>query len=298
MLRQLPRLALAASLTAVGCFSEAPLGGTTAGTDASESEGTTTAGTGASGDTTAAGTDQSTSGTAASASASESGETTEGTDTGSETTEGTASGSDSSSDSGIPVPTVCPTFFDAFDDGVKDPLWRQSFPASASEVDDELVITVTGAADDEYVTMVVLPEGGGLAGGTMRVELGTTPVEVGVRTTLWVQPLAGAGRISYNLASRSGGLRLEARITPELGSPYVDATIDWNPASMLWLQLREADGTLYFETSTDGEMFEPFHDMPVPFDVSPAEVGFAGHNDLMLPNDVEVSVRTFEFICG
>lgn len=235
------------------------------------------------------------SGSGTTSSGSDSGDTTEGTGTGS----GTAgSGSDSSSGTGEPGPTVCPTFFDAFDDEVEDPLWRQSFGASTSEVGGELVVAVTGEQNDEYVTMVVLPEDGGLAGGTMRIELGTIPVEEGVRTTLWVQPLSHAGRISYNLVDRGAGLRLEARITPEVGTPQVVETLDWDPTTMSWLQLREVDSTLYFEVSSDGAAFETFHEMKTPFDVSSAEVGFAGHNDLPLAVDVEVSVRTFEFICG
>ena len=293
MLRQLPCVALAASLTAAGCFSDAPVG--TAGGPGSTGGSATTseAGTGGSGGITATGTDPSDSGTTSSGS--DSGGTTQGTDTGLETT---GSGSDSCSNSGRPRPTVCPTFFDAFDDETEDPLWRQSFGASTTEVGGELVIAVTGEQNDQYVTMVVLPEDGGLAEGTMRVELGTTPVEVGVRTTLWVQPLSNDGRISYNLVDRGSGLRLEARITPEVGSPQVLDALDWEAATMNWLQLREAQGMLYFETSSDGVTFETFYEMTTPFDVSSAEVGFAGHNDLPLPVDVEVSVRTFEFICG
>ncbi|MCH9684547.1 MAG: hypothetical protein K0V04_24135 [Deltaproteobacteria bacterium] len=217
-----------------------------------------------------------------------------GTDAGLDTT----ADADTSSDSGVVRPTVCPTFFDTFDDGAIDPRWRQSFPASTSEVDDELVIAVTGELNDEYVTMVVLPEDGGLEGATMRAELGTVPVELGVRTALWVQPTMGAGRIAYNLASRDAGLRLEARITPEVGSPQIAATLDWNPDTMSWLQLRETGGMLSFETSSDGVTFELFHQMPTPFEVDSAEVGFAGHNDLALPEDIELSVRTFEFVCG
>lgn len=291
MLRQLPRVALVASLTAVGCFSDAPVG-TGGGPGSTGGSGTTSeAGTAGSGGITATSTDLSDSGTTSSGS--DSGGTTEGTDTGSETT-----GSDSGSDSGRPRRTVCPTFFDAFDDEIEDPLWRQSFGASTTEVGGELVIAVTGKQNDQYVTMVVLPEDGGLAEGTIRVELGTTPVEVGVRTTLWVQPLSNDGRISYNLVDRGSGLRLEARITPEVGSPQVLDALDWEAATMNWLQLREAQGMLYFETSSDGVTFETFYEMTTPFDVSSAEVGFAGHNDLPLPVDVEVSVRTFEFICG
>lgn len=302
MLRHLPLCALAASLTAAGCVSEPAVSGSEGETDSPNgSEGTGTAtGSGTSLNTTAV--TESKSGTATSATTSESADTTEGTDTELETTTGTGSGSDSSSDTEPTTPTVCPTFLDSFDDAVKDPLWRQSFPASTSEVDGELVITVTGALNDEYVTMVVLPEDGrlegGLEGGTMRVELGAPPVDIGVRTTLWVHPTAHMGRISYNLVDRGSGLQIEARITPEVGAPQITATLEWDPDTMDWLQLRESGGVLYFETSTDGVTFELFHEMPTPFDVSSAEVGFAGHNDGELPNDVEVSVETFEFICG
>ncbi len=276
-----------------GCFTEAPVAKTAGDTDASSGPSTTEADT-----TTGADTGESNSGTATSATASESGDTGDGTDSGSGTTTGTDSGSDSSSDTGIPRPTVCPVFFDDFGDEVIDRRWRQSFVESSAEIDGELVITVTGELNDQYVTMVVLPEEMGLEGGSMRLEVGTPPADLGVRTALWVQPTMNTGRIAFNLAERNGGPRLEARITPEVGSPQVLATLDWNPDSMSWLQLRESEGVLYFETSADGGTFETFYQMETPFDVSSAEVGFAGHNDLALPSDVEVSVRTFEFICG
>lgn len=50
---------------------------------------------------------------------------------------------------------MCPTFFDAFDGPVADPRWRQSFDASSSDLEEELVITVAGALNDEFVTMSV-----------------------------------------------------------------------------------------------------------------------------------------------
>jgi len=291
MLRQLPLCALAASLTTAGCFSEPPVEQSTEETDSSTpSEGTATeVGSGTS--VNATGGTEGKSGTATSATAAD---TTDGTDTEHDTT----SGGDSDSDTGPLPPTVCPNFIDTFDDAAIDPLWRQSFPASTSEVDGELFITVTGALNDEYVTMVVLPEGGGLEGGTMRVELGTTPADVGVRTTLWIQPTNSQGRISYNLVDRGAGLQLEARISPKVGGPQLAATLPWDPDTMGWLQLRETGGVLYFEVSNNGVAFELFHEMPTPFDVGSAEVGFAGHNDNGLPSDVEVSVETFEFICG
>ncbi len=296
MLRVRTLCFLAASLTGVGCFTDSPTINVSEPTDSSSGPaGTTTQTSSGSGeDTTTAGTDPDGSSTATSASTADSGDTTSGTDGGSGTTETT----DAETETGTTRAPVCPTFFDAFNDGVEDPAWRQSFPASTTEVDDELQIMVTGELNDEYVTMVVLPEEGGLEGGTMRLELGTAPVELGVRTTLWIQPDLHPGRIAYNLASRANGLRLEARITPEEGAPQVMATLDWSPDTMRWLQLREAQGTLYFEISADGTVFETFHEMPTPFDVSAAEVGFAGHNDLELADDVVVSVRTFEFICG
>ena len=275
-----------------GCFLEVPAEVGTE-TNASTGSGTgTSTGAGSSEDTGNGGTDPSVSTVA---SADDSSDTTDGTDGDSGTTGST--GLATGSESGTTGPTVCPTFFDAFDDGVEDSRWLQGFGSSSTEADGELSILVTGELNDEYVTMVVQPEGGGLEGGTMRLELGITPVDVGVRTTLWVQPIEHPGRISYNLVDRGAGPRLEARLSPKQGNPLVAAAIDWEPA-MGWSQLREAEGTLYFETSGDGVTFEVFHEMATPFDLGLAEVGFAGHNDLALEEDVVVSIRTFEFICG
>ncbi len=293
MSRPLSLLALAASLSSVGCFSDVEATTASAETESSSGpEGTTTTGAGPTSETTE-GTTQ-----AEASTSSDSGDTTLGADTGSGTTQGADTGSDSSSSSGEPPPMVCPVFFDTFDDDVVDSRWSQSFIASTSEVGGELVINVTGALNDEFVTMVVLPEDGGLQGGTMRVEIGTAPTELGVRLSLWVQPTEGDGRISYNLAQRDQGVRLEARITPEVGSPQILSTLLWAPDTMQWLQLREEQGQLYFEFSADGESFETFFQTKTPFNVDSAEVGFAGHNDDELAEDVEVSVRSFEFICG
>ncbi len=134
--------------------------------------------------------------------------------------------------------------------------------------------------------------------GRSKTERGAPPQTDGVLLILWVEPHAGAGRIAYNLAHHGTEILLEARITPEVGSPSIVAETPWNPDTMHWLQLREDAGTLFFEASADGTTFDVIFEMPTPFDVSDAFVGFVGHNVLALPGDVEVSVRSFELECG
>lgn len=187
--------------------------------------------------------------------------------------------------------------FDTFNDGVEGPLWIQTNPASTFEEGGESIIALTPAPDDEFARMMVAP--GSFAGATMRIEVGTPPAGDGVFLILWIEESDGEGRIAYNLAQHGINLRLEARITPQAGPPgSILEETDWDPATQQWLQLREDSGTLYFESSQDGALFEPVFEMPTPIGIDDVRVGFVGNNSVELPEPVEVSVRTFELECG
>ncbi len=291
-------MAVAALLGLSGCFSALPPetgSGDLAPTEAGTSGGVDS--TGLTEDSTSGADDTvgddgvSTTGEGGSDSAS-SGRTSEDTTTGGDT------GRTDDASTGSGANTVCPVFFDTFDDGLEDLRWNQPYPGATNEADGESIITVTAATDDEFARMMVDPEMSGMEGATARFEIGTPPQTDGVLLILWVEPHAGAGRIAYNLAHHGTEILLEARITPEVGSPSIVAETPWNPDTMHWLQLREDAGTLYFEASADGTTFDVIFEMPTPFDVSDAFVGFVGHNVLALPGDVEVSVRSFELECG
>ncbi len=225
-----------------------------------------------------------------------SGSTTFGDDSSSGT--GSTSEGDSSSGSSTGgVPSVCPVLFDTFDDGAENALWIQTNPASTFEEGGQSIINITPAPDDEFARMMVAP--GPFTGATMRVEVGTPPADDGVLLILWIEQQDGEGRIAFNLAQHGTDLRLEARITSEAGPPgaIFDET-DWNPATQPWLQLREDSGTTYFEASQDGVAFDTVFQIPNPIGLDDVRVGFVGHNNVELAEAVQVSVETFELICG
>lgn len=195
--------------------------------------------------------------------------------------------------------SLCPQFFDDFEDGVENPVWIQAPNPASLEADGEWTINITAAGEDDFARMM-LPLEGGFEGATIRFEIGTPPSEDDVLLILWIQQNAGgAGRVAFNLIQRAGTLELEARVTSESGPPgfVVDSTT-WDPKTQRWLQLREAAGTVHFEASSDGLAFEEVFVVEMPIGLDDVSVGFVGHNRTDLERDTEVSIRSFELLCG
>lgn len=281
-------------LVLAGCFAEIvdidtdgvePTTSTSTGLTGATTTGSGTSGTGPS--STAAGEDSGSTGPAA-------------TTIGEDSTSGSGSsgpGDTSTGSSTGGLPSVCPALLDTFDDGIEDPLWIQTNPGSTFEEGGESIINITPPADDEFARMMVAP--GDFAGSTMRIEIGTPPAADGVFMILWLEQSDGEGRIAYNLVQHGNDLRLEARITTEAGPPgSILEETDWNPTTQQWLQLREEAGTMHFESSQDGAAFDPVFEMPTPIGVGDVRVGFVGHNNVELDAPAQVSVRTFELLCG
>lgn len=284
------------ALVLAGCFSSPPLvEDTSAGTDSSGTTGSAPSGTSVAGST---GSDsESATGTATPSSATEgSSSTGSGADSGSDSS--TSEDNDAETTSSVEPAIVCPSFTDNFDEGdAFNPVWIPIDGESITVGDGEAVINVTADFNDEFARLQLLPEPNGLVGATARIEIGTPPPVEHVVTILWVQPSTSEDRITYMLANRGTEMRLEARLVPDMGSPVILNTAVWDP-KMTWMQIREESGTLYFEASADGETFETIYDVENSIDVSSAFVGFVGNNGAPLDADVEVSVRTFEIICG
>ncbi|MBV1860126.1 MAG: hypothetical protein KUG77_17060 [Nannocystaceae bacterium] len=242
-----------------------------------------------------------------SGSQSSTGPTTDGSSTspdpsGSETSvpsTGTQS-ADSSSDStsGEVTSMACPIYSDDFEDGVVDPLLIQTNAIWTTEAAGASVITLSPEPDDVFPRVMVDAGPAGLQGATARIEVGTPPQEDGVHLILWVESRETNWRVAFRLAHYGDEILLQARITGESGPGQVLASSEWSPREHRWLQLRESDGTMYFDVSQDGTTFTSLFELPTTFDVSDALIGFVGNNNLPLDGEVEVSVEAFELLCG
>lgn len=297
-------LVAAGIVTASGCFTPSLSDDTDAATD---SDTASSEGTGGTGDVTSGADGMTGAATMApttmgGSSAADSDGTTGGVDdtsddaTASGPTSDSESDVDSSSDGGLE--TVCPVFFDTFDSDQIDLRWNKQSPESLSQANGEAIINVTGAFNDQFARFQALPETNGFLEGTARMEIGDPPPVDGILLIMWVQPLNNEGRIAYNLAHHGDEILLEARITPEVGLASIVDSTPWIPETMQWMGLREQAGTLYFETSQDGVTYDVLFELPTPIDVSSAFIGFVGHNNLQLVDDHQVSIRSFELVCG
>lgn len=224
-------------------------------------------------------------------------------DTGSDSSSGsgssssTTSDSDESSSTGEPF-SVCPSFIDDFEDGREDSVWQQAPNSASIEEDGEWKLQVSAEGEDVFATMT-MPLPTSFEGSAVRFEIGTPPANDDVLLILWLQQVGGQGRIAFNLIQREGLLELQARVTNESGPPgFVVETTPWVQDAQGWMQLREADGSLHFETSSNGVDFVPVFTIDTPIDVDDVLVGVVGHNRVTLPADTEVSIRTFEIDCG
>ena len=139
---------------------------------------------------------------------------------------------------------------------------------------------------------------GGFEGGTVRLEVGDSPALGGVSLAISVEQLVGDGQVSFTLVRHEGTRRLEAHVTGDAGPPsmLVDE-MDWLPTSQQWLQLREESGTLYFEASDDGVTFSTLFETGTPIDLTEVRVGVVANNSLLVADDTQVSVKSFELRC-
>lgn len=67
------------------------------------------------------------------------------------------------------------------------------------------------------------------------------------------------------------------------------AVTDFFPDQHRWVQLRADAGTIYFETSADGVVFEVFASLAAPFDLSNVRAGLRASNYQPLQADDVVS---------
>lgn len=208
--------------------------------------------------------------------------------------DGSSSGSSSGDSSGGDT-AVCAVFVDDFEDGVFDPIWDLSYPSSLSEDDGEAVLSLTSPEGDQYPRLTLVPQGG-LVGASVRMEAGALlPPEFGTQINLIVGGDEG-DNIAFSINHTE---QLELQITTQLdnGGFDVQQLAAYDPVDHAWLQVREDEGVLYFETSADGESFSLFHQMANPFELDAARIGIAATNWDPIADAVNVSARSFEFHC-
>ncbi len=187
-------------------------------------------------------------------------------------------------------------FVDDFEDESFDANWDLSYPSSLSEENGEAVLTLTSPDGDQYPRLTLEPLGG-LIGASARMEAGALlPPEFGTQINLIV-----GGDVGDNIAfSINHTDQLDLQVTTQLdnGNFDVQQLSAYDPVNHAWLQVREDEGVLYFETSADGESFAIFHQIEVPFELDAVRVGIAATNWDPITNPVNVSARGFEFECG
>jgi len=87
------------------------------------------------------------------------------------------------------------------------------------------------------------------------------PVMVGVTTTARAYFRIGTSSDAVAFEQTQGDLRL---VVDAAGVSNPVATVDYDPAAHRWWQLREADGTVTWETSSDGATWTPRATAPTP----------------------------------
>jgi len=236
---------------------------------------------GASGDTTTGPTDESS--TSADTGSVEDGSRDEGTTT--DAADSTGQATTSSSD--LCLGTLVS---DDFSDGVVDAMWMQVLESFIGEGPDGLEFFVTAGSRDGYPQVRPEPAPWNLDEGFVRINITTAPKQPGFQ--LFTSVFSDAVVIGFGV---TGG---------ELTASYNDGSGDdvlgvgaYDDAAQQWLQIRFSAGTMYFETSPDGETWVEFASGDVPLDVTAVTPTITGGNFSDGDNEVVV-VGAFEMCAG
>lgn len=144
-----------------------------------------------------------------------------------------------------PLAMLC----DDFDDGVIDPvLWPNSYGTGLAEADGRARVPVGPGLFAAYQSAREWT----LAGSQLSIKLARVPAVGGssaASASLMVNSTTDGTRLGFTYSPVAGTLRLVNE------TAYFDAgatTLTYSPAAHAWLRLREAAGTLVWETSGDG----------------------------------------------
>jgi hypothetical protein len=162
------------------------------------------------------------------------------------------------------VPSACgksTIVTDNFDDGVRAPFWDYSYAnggASRAETGGELVITLadnmTGYAGYQASTTV------DLTGDRAFVEV-TQVASTSTHAGTYLQLTGPTNADQLIVLQENGTIYFQKRVagtTSDVGSVLYD------PVLRKWWQIREAGGTIFFETSTDGANWIQHATTPTP----------------------------------
>jgi hypothetical protein len=172
------------------------------------------------------------------------------------------------------------SLIDRFDDGMPGPAWSPLLACTFAETGGEVIFTPP-ANDTEfcwYSSVDVFH----LTCDTLTVKVtGTTSPVLGVQTFIYLIPEDGS--VPLNLLHEAGGFRL----APDSGSGEIDIPLPYDPVADVWWRLREAEGTLYFETSPDGVDFVVRGSgvSPIPLDALEIRIGAGTHLPLATPGE-------------
>ncbi|HET6582037.1 MAG TPA: hypothetical protein VFG69_01295 [Nannocystaceae bacterium] len=215
-----------------------------------------------------------------------------GTSTTSDDTTGGSTDPTSGSSSGDVVPE-CPSFVDDFEDAVLDPSWGVMDEAFITEVDGELVLELTPEVDQIYPGVLRMDQD--LASGYVRIQVGDAPAVDGERLYLAVAIDSSYADVVY-IMIEGALVRMQREQKGALWTTYAD--IEFDPDVHAWLQIRGENGTVFFETSSDGVTFTPQASADDVFELVATTIVVASTNYLVLEQTGFVSVRELEICNG
>jgi hypothetical protein len=178
-------------------------------------------------------------------------------------------GTSDSSDSGVAACGTTALLADTFDAAATSPQWSPYMNGSITTMQSggQLVITLPATTSGSFYGGYGSSWSYDLRGSRVFVEVvQTTSTATHAQTNLQV---AGSSGDYLELAEEHGTLRAYSTVNSVQSTI---GSIAYDPVMHRWWQMREAQGTVYFETSADGATFVAFASLPTPAYASLVEV--------------------------
>lgn len=188
--------------------------------------------------------------------------------------------------------SICPEFSDPFDGNALGSMWTKVFPERVGVADGALSLTVTAAANDEFVRAALsLPDG--FNGGTVTMEIGSLEgPDANMR--LWIQRVPSS--LQHNTEISISAQSVGARYNDETGNTLLEK-VDYDPLAHKWLRLHHDGAVMHYQTSADGQTFQTLATVALPFELNNVNVAIAASNALPMASDVTVTAASFELSC-
>ncbi len=164
---------------------------------------------------------------------------------------------------------------DDFDDGIRDPIWRDSTGGpQLAEVDGVARISVTGQGFAKYRSGL----GYDLTDSYIAVEVPRLQIFEQASALLGIDfrfPNGEEGKL--RLRYKSG--QLEGLFAVEGNQLTMFGAVPYEPVAHRWWRIRESGGTVYFEASANGSQWQRITSGPAPFALTHVQVRFMVGSD-------------------